>query len=58
MNHTASSLVPGISRYPDLAQQLTAKLGTAGCCGHANLARDFRKRLQSRLERDKLLKKL
>lgn len=57
MKRSPSSLVPGITKYPDLAQQLADKLSGAGCCGHANLARDFSKRLRARVERDKLLKK-
>jgi hypothetical protein len=58
---TPAQLVPGIEKYPDLAESLAARLPSkqSGCggCGTGKLAADYRQRLQARLERDKFLKR-
>lgn len=52
------NLVPGISKYPDLARQLSIRMGTSGrgctSCLLRSLSREFQKKLKDRVERDKI----
>lgn len=60
---TAQQLVPGISRFPELENQLNQRIdmvsGGSKCsgCASAKLAREYRRKLQDRVERDKLQRK-
>lgn len=57
----AAQLVPGISSYPDLVQQLEQRLDRlgaekCGACARSALSREFRRKLKDRQERDRLTK--
>ena len=56
MTPRPSALVPGIQHYPELMQQLAARLARAGCCDHARIAATFREKLAARQARDKALR--
>ena len=60
---TASQLVPGIDRYPELAKQLEQRLDMVGssrggcsACATRKLAGDFRRRMNVLIERERLVK--
>lgn len=57
-----ADIVPALRQYPDLEAQMRHAIrlrGKKSCgdCGLADLAADFRKKVEKRLERDKWLKK-
>lgn len=58
---TADQLVPGISKYPELAQQLELRLdrrGSQKCssCAQSALIREFSRKLKAIQERERMSK--
>lgn len=56
MRASPAVLVPGIQAYPELMQQLAARLARAGCCDHARIAASYREKVAARAARDKVLR--